>query len=577
MKKTEKIFILPLHNTIIFPHAIIPLFIGKKKSIKTIEHVIEKNKKIIVVAIKNNFKDIPTKEDLYSVGTLSTVLQILRLPDGTIKALIEGRERVIIKNINNKNNKIFSEDYDIILKKYKESTDIKALYRILISLFEKYSIYNSNISQDIIINIKNNNNINDIIDIIVNNLKTEFIKKQKILEQIAIQKRAKLTIKCLYEEIRIAKSENSIHEKIKKQMDKIQQEYYLNEKLKAIQEEINKIKGIDNISEYDKLEKRISKSLMHKEAKEKSYSELQKMKYMNYMSSEANVIRNYIECLLSLPWKKENKINKNFDKVQKKLNDYHFGLLDVKERILEYISIYYRKKNNNKTPIICFIGPPGTGKTSLSISIAKAINRKFSKISLGGMSDEAEIKGHRRTYIGAMPGKIIQKMIELKTMNPVILLDEIDKLSSDFRGNPSFALLEALDPEQNKFFSDHYLEVSFDLSKVMFIATANSFNIPHPLRDRMEIIELNGYSENEKVKITEQFLIKKNKDIYSLKDEEIFFKKTSIIEIIRYYAKESGIRLLNQYIEKICRKSLKQIILKKKKELVLILKILNNI
>ncbi|WP_130617016.1 endopeptidase La [endosymbiont of Sipalinus gigas] len=547
--------ILPLRDIIVYPFIILPLFIGRDKSIKCLEEVMRKDKKIILVTQKESNKDFPNIDDLFNVGTLSIVLQFVRLHNGTIKILIEGLNRIKIKNIYDNGNFFISE-----LEYIKEICNLtnnekEAYCKILINKFEDYIKLDKKISIDILNSIYNIefNNISKLVDIISSNLPIKINDKQYILEESNILNRINFLIKIIEKELDILIIEKKIRNRIKKQMEKSQKEYYLNEQIKAIQKELG---NKDNIDEYEIFEKKINDLKSSKEIKLKIKNELNKLKNMPMMSAESTVVRNYIDWLLIIPWKKKTKLKSDINYAKTILDNDHYGLKKVKERILEYLSVQIRSKNNKiKGPILCFVGPPGVGKTSLGKSIAKATGRKYIKISLGGLKDESEIRGHRRTYIGSMPGKIIQRISKVGVKNPLFLLDEIDKMSSDLRGDPSSALLEVLDPDQNYSFNDHYIELDYDLSEVMFITTSNSIsNIPIPLLDRMEIINISSYTEDEKLNIAKNYLFTKQINQNFLKKSEIKINNDSIINIIRYYTQESGVRNLEKQISKICRK-----------------------
>ncbi len=560
-KKNNIIPILPLRDTVIYPHMIVPLFIGRKKSIKCLEISIKKNKKIILIAQKNPKQDEPKKKDLFNIGTISLILQILKLPDGTLKILIEGLKRIKIKKIKEKNKCLWAK-YKKIKETNKNNKKNKILIKSIINQFETYLKLNNKIPQEILISLKNIKNPTKLSDTIAYNIQLKLTKKQKILEIKNIKKRLEYIMIIIESEINILKIEKKIRERIKQQMEKGQREYYLNERMKAIQKELNNIDNINN--EYEIIKKKIIKYKLPKQAKKKIELELQKFKMMQPMSAEATVSRTYIDWILQIPWYKKTRIIKDLNKAKEILDINHFGLNNVKERILEYLAVQNRS-NKIKGPILCLIGPPGVGKTTLCKSIAKSTGRKYIKISLGGIKDEAEIRGHRKTYIGSMPGKIIQQIIKTKVKNPLFLLDEIDKISYDSRGDPTSALLEVLDIEQNNIFNDHYIEIDYDLSNIMFISTANSTNnIPITLLDRMEIIKISGYTEKEKKYICEKHLIPKQIINNSLKKNEIFIDSKCIIKIIRYYTKEYGVRGLDKEISKICRKSVKKILLNNK-------------
>ncbi len=559
IKKTkDKIPVLPLRDIIIYPKMIVPLFVGRKKSILCLELAMKQNKKIMLIAQKKSSIENPKINDLFNIGTISSILQILKLPDGTVKVLIEGLNRAKIIKIKEKN-KCFIANIKIIKTKKIKNKEHKILIKTIINQFETYIQLNKKIPKEVLNSLNNINNSVKLADTIASHIPLKLLDKQNILEIKNIDKRIEFLMVKIESEINILKIEKKIRNRVKKQMEKSQKEYYLNEQMKAIQKELNYIDDITN--EYNSIKKKILKIKFPKEVKKKIKSELQKLKMMQPMSAEANISRTYIDWITQIPWYKKNRIKKNLEIAKKILDIDHFGLNHVKERILEYLAVQNRS-NKIKGPILCFIGPPGVGKTSLAKSISRATGRKYTKISLGGIKDEAEIRGHRKTYIGSMPGKIIQQIIKTKVKNPLFLLDEIDKISNDLRGDPSSALLEVLDPEQNNSFNDHYIEINYDLSNIMFIATANSINnIPFPLLDRMEVIKIVGYTEEEKKNIAIKYLIPKQIKNNALKNNEIKIKKESIIKIIRYYTKESGVRGLEREISKICRKSVKQITL----------------
>ncbi|CAL4323216.1 endopeptidase La [Buchnera aphidicola] len=562
LKKTQiiKIPILPLRDIVVYPYMVIPLFVGRKNSIKCIKKSLKRDKKIMLITQKKNEIEEPKEKDLFKIGTISSILQVLKLPDGTVKILIEGKERAKIINLYFKKKIYMGEVKKISSKKItkKENTILK---RTLLHQFEKYAKFNKKISLDILEALKKIKNIKQLTDTIAIHISAKITDKQKILEKNDIKKRLDHLMIMLESEINLFKIEKKIRNRIKKQMENNQKEYYLNEQMKAIQKELRK-KDPD-IDEYTLLKKKIKSAKMPKDIKKTVIKELKKLKLMPYMSSETTVIRNYIDWMIKIPWKTRTKIKKNLNHALLKLNADHYGIKQVKDRIIEYLAVQNRKKKI-KGPILCLIGPPGVGKTSLGKSIAKATGRKYIRMSLGGVKDEAEIRGHRRTYIGSMPGKIIQNISKIGVKNPLFLLDEIDKMSYEVRSDASSALLEVLDPEQNFSFNDHYLEVEYDLSEVMFIATANSLNIPIPLLDRMEILKLNGYTEEEKIKIYESYLKPKKIKENGLKKSEISITKPAIIDIIRYYTKEVGVRNLEKKISQIYRKVVKEILLNKK-------------
>ncbi len=558
-----EILILPLRNIVIYPNIIVPLFIGRKKSIFCLELCIKQNKKIMLIAQKNSSLLEPNITDLYKIGTISSILQMIKLPDGTIKILVEGIKKAEIIDIQDKG-KYFIGLVKKIKTKKIEKKRAKIFKKIILNKFQKYIKYNKKFSIEILNSINNINNIEKLIYTISTNISTKLKIKQNILELIDINKKFKYIIYIIQSKIEILKIEKKIKNRVKKQMEKSQKEYYLNEQIKAIQKELYKINNNNTLNEFYLINKKIKNLKIPKEVKFKAKSELKKLQIMSPLSAEATVIRSYIDWILQIPWKKKTKIKKNLYDAKKILNKDHFGLEHIKERILEYLAVQNRS-NKIKGPILCFVGPPGVGKTSLGKSISKATGRKYIRMSLGGLKDEAEIRGHRKTYIGSMPGKIIQKIIKSKVKNPLFLLDEIDKISYDMRGDPYSALLEVLDPEQNYSFNDHYIEMDYDLSKIMFIATANSLNnIPFPLLDRMEIIRLDGYTEYEKMNIAKKYLIPKQIKNNLLKNNEIKINNNVIIKIIRNYTKESGVRSLEREISKLCRKIVKKNTLNKK-------------
>ncbi|MFI4819041.1 MAG: endopeptidase La [Enterobacterales bacterium] len=558
--KNISIPVLTLRDVVVYPYMIIPLFVGRKKSIKSLEIAIELDKKIIIVAQKESLKDNPCINDIYNIGTLSSILQVLKLPDGTIKILVEGLKKIKLKCLIDNGNYLSSKIDNIKINKL--DLNIKeVLIRTILKQFKLYINLNKKIPKEIIISLNSIDDVSRLVDTIASHMPLKVSDKQLILEINDIKEQIEYLMKMIELEIDLLKIEKKIRSRVKNQMEKSQREYYLNEQIKAIQKELG---DIDEIKDENKILKiKIEKIKMSKEAKEKVISEFNKLKMMSPMSAEATVVRSYIECILSIPWYNKSKVKKNIIKAKNILEKDHYGLNNVKERILEYLSVQSRKKKT-KSPIICLVGPPGVGKTSLGKSIAKATGRKYIRISLGGVSDEAEIRGHRRTYIGSMPGKIIQKISKIGVKNPLLLLDEIDKMSFDTRGDPSSALLEVLDPEQNMAFNDNYVELDYDLSDVMFLATTNSMNIPSPLLDRLEIIKISGYTEDEKTNIAIKYLIPKQIKNNALKKNELVIEKETILNIIRYYTRESGVRNLEREISKICRKTVKNLIFNKK-------------
>ena len=544
--------VLPLRDIVVFPHMVAPLFVGRKQSVNALNSAMSGDKKIFLLSQKNSEVDNPDKKNLYSVGTIAKVLQLLKLPDGTIKVLVEGIKRAKLEKINFNKDFITSSITEINIE-YKKTNKIKALQKLVVEQFEEYHKINKKIPIDIINNVKTFSDASKIADIISVNLNISLNDKQELLELSLVEERLNKIYSYLLSEIDSFQVEKKIKGRVKRQMEKTQKEYYLNEQMKAIQKELGETEEVDDLVE---IEKKIKEYSLTSEAKEKSLSELKKLKSMSPMSAEATVIRNYLDWILSIPWNSPSKISKNIKKASDVLENDHYGLEKVKERILEYLAVQ-KRMDKIKGPILCLVGPPGVGKTSLGKSIANSTGRSFIRMSLGGVRDEAEIRGHRRTYIGAMPGRFIQAMKKSKSSNPLILLDEIDKLGSDWRGDPSSALLEVLDPEQNNKFNDHYLELDYDLSDVMFVCTANTLNIPPALLDRMEVIRIPGYTENEKYKIAQKYLIPKQFENHGLKKKEVQISKVSISNIIRNYTREAGVRNLEKEISKICRKTVK--------------------
>lgn len=554
--------ILPLRDVVVFPHMVIPLFVGRNKSIRCLESAMEMDKQVFLVTQKNPSQDDPDIEDLYEIGTIANILQLLQLPDGTVKVLVEGVERAKIVDIVDQNDDDFLIANIKPLSEKKRAQDLnEALVRVVLSNFEEYSKLNKKITQEVVDSIRLIKEPSQLSDSIAATLFLKVDQKQQILVTADLEKRFELLIAMMEAEIDLLQVEKNIRQRVKQQMEKAQKEYYLNEQIKAIHKELG---DIDNKpDEFEELKTKITKAKMPKEATEKAMAELNKLKMMPAMSAEATVVRGYIDWMLQVPWHKRSKVKKDIEAAQKILDKDHYGLERVKDRILEYLAVQGRV-NKVKGPILCLVGPPGVGKTSLGQSIAKATGREYVRMALGGVRDEAEIRGHRRTYIGSMPGKLIQRMVKVGVKNPLFLLDEIDKMASDMRGDPASALLEVLDPEQNNAFSDHYLEVDYDLSDVMFVATANSMNIPAPLLDRMEVIRLSGYTEDEKLNIAKQHLIAKQIENNGLKSKEIEIEDSAIIGIIRYYTREAGVRSLEREIAKICRKVVKQLALNSK-------------
>ncbi len=555
-----KLPVLPLRDIVVFPGMVVPLFVGREKSVKALESVAKRDNKILLVSQKDGGQDEPNKADLYNIGTVASVLQLLRLPDGTVKVLVEGQYRAEVTGFTEE-----EEFYEVMTTALDETTledqESKAMFRSVIAKFEEYVKLNKKIQPETLGAISKITSPAVLADTVAAHMSIGIPQKQEILELTNVTDRLEHVYGLMEGEIGVLNTEKRIRGRVKKQMEKTQREYYLNEQMKAIQKELGELE--DGKDELGELEEKITKAKMTKEAQEKCEAEMKKLKNMSSMSAEASVIRNYLDWMLSIPWKKRSKVKRDLKLAQKVLDQDHFGLEKVKERILEYLAVQARTKQI-KGPILCLVGPPGVGKTSLARSIARATGRNYVKISLGGVRDESEIRGHRRTYIGSMPGKIIQSMKKAKSSNPLFLLDEIDKMGQDFRGDPASALLEVLDPEQNKEFNDHYLEVDYDLSDVMFIATANSFNMPRPLMDRMEVIRLSGYTEDEKVSIAQRHLIPKQLKEHGLKKSEWGVSEDSIRDMVRYYTREAGVRNLEREIAKITRKSIKEIMMKKK-------------
>lgn len=552
--------LLPLRDVVVYPHLVIPLFVGRAKSVRALELASEHNKQILLVAQKSPNKDEPDASDLYDVGTVATVLQMLKLPDGTVKVLVEGVHRAkVIEFIETED--CFAAKAELIDLGADEVSETQALMRTVFTQFDQYVKLNKKIPPEILTSLATIDDAGRLADTITAHLSLKLEEKQKILEMFSVSERLEHLLSLLEAEIDILQVEKRIRGRVKRQMEKSQREYYLNEQVKAIQKELGEQ---DENADFDDLEKRIKSARMPKEALAKVAAEMKKLKMMSPMSAEASVVRNYIETLVNLPWKKKTKISKDLLVAEDILNADHYGLEKVKERIIEYLAVQQRV-DKLKAPILCLVGPPGVGKTSLGQSIAKAINRKFVRVALGGVRDESEIRGHRRTYIGSMPGKVLQSMTKVGVKNPLFLLDEVDKMGQDFRGDPSSALLEVLDPEQNHTFVDHYVEVEYDLSDVMFVATANSLNIPAPLLDRMEVIRLAGYTEEEKVNIAMRYLLPKQLKIHGLKENEISVAESTIRDIVRYYTREAGVRSLDREISKICRKVVKELLTTKAK------------
>ena len=542
--------LLPLRDVVVFPHMVIPLFVGRPRSIKALENAMEAGKHILLVAQKSAAKDEPTFEDLYQVGAIASILQMLKLPDGTVKVLVEGNQRVkIVEFIDERTH--YTGRGEPVQEQGALATEVEAMRRALLSLFDNYVKLNKKIPPEILASLAGIDDAGRLADTIAAHLPLKLEQKQAILEMFDLKARLEHLMGFMETEIDILQVEKRIRGRVKRQMEKSQREYYLNEQVKAIQKELGEM---EEGAELDELEKKIKAAHMSKEATKKAEAELKKLRMMSPMSAEATVVRTYIDTLVNLPWKKKTKISKDLQKAEAILEHDHYGLDKVKERILEYLAVQQRV-DRLKGPILCLVGPPGVGKTSLGQSIARATNRKFVRMALGGVRDEAEIRGHRRTYIGSMPGKILQNLTKTGVRNPLFLLDEVDKMSMDFRGDPSSALLEVLDPEQNHTFQDHYVEVDFDLSDVMFVATANTLNIPAPLLDRMEVIRLSGYTEDEKINIAARYLVPKQMKNNGLTDADLHIAESALRDIVRYYTREAGVRNLEREIAKICRKA----------------------
>jgi ATP-dependent Lon protease len=548
--------VLPLRDIVVFPHMIVPLFVGREKSVRALEDVMKDDKQILLVAQKNATQDDPEPSDIYDVGTVSTVLQLLKLPDGTVKVLVEGIQRAKISEFVDKP-EFFEANAVLIDEQTQDEGELVALSRTVVSQFEQYIKLNKKIPPEVLVSINQIEDASKLADTVASHLALKISEKQKLLEAVSINERLESVFSYMESEIDVLQIEKKIRNRVKRQMEKTQREYYLNEQLKAIQKELGD--SDDGKDETAELEEKIKKTKLSKEAEEKSLAELKKLKSMSPMSAEATVVRNYLDWILAIPWKKRSRMKKDLNAAQAVLDKDHYGLKKVKERIIEYLAVHQRT-NKVSGPILCLVGPPGVGKTSLGKSIANATGRAFVRMSLGGVRDESEIRGHRRTYIGSMPGKVIQGMKKAKTSNPLFLLDEVDKMGQDWRGDPASALLEVLDPEQNNAFSDHYLEVDYDLSDVMFVTTANTMNMPAPLLDRMEIIRLSGYTEDEKIEIAKGHLISKQVKNHGLKDGEWSIADSGLRDLIRYYTRESGVRNLERELANLARKAVKEIV-----------------
>jgi len=546
--------LLPLRDVVVYPQIVQPLFVGRPKSIKALELAMASNKQVLLVAQKNASDDEPAADDLYQIGTVATILQLIRLPDGTVKVLVEGLERAQLRNVSFDVDHFRAEILSLNTDPLPEK-EAELLIRSLLSQFEQYVQLSKKIPPEVMTSISSIDEPGRLVDTIANHMTLQLQEKQNLLELVSLQARIEHLMALIESEIDLFQVEKRIRGRVKKQMEKSQREYYLNEQMKAIQKEMGEMDDVPN--EAEELKSRIDDAGMPKEAKEKAVSELNKLKQMSPMSSEASVVRTYLDWMVNIPWKKRSKVRMDLVKAEEILETDHYGLKEVKERILEYLAVQKRVKKL-KGPILCLVGPPGVGKTSLGESIARATNRKFVRMALGGVRDEAEIRGHRRTYIGSLPGKLIQKLSKVGVKNPLFLLDEIDKMGMDNRGDPASALLEVLDPEQNNSFNDHYLEVDYDLSEVMFVCTSNSMNIPEPLLDRMEVIRIPGYTEEEKISIAERYLIPKQRKNNGVRDQELQFNREPISDLVRYYTREAGVRGLEREIAKICRKVVKE-------------------
>ncbi|MEJ2792222.1 endopeptidase La [Iodobacter sp. LRB] len=549
--------LLPLRDVVVFPHMVIPLFVGRPKSIRALEAAMEDGRHILLVAQKNAQKDEPGLADIYPVGTIASILQMLKLPDGTVKVLVEGGQRAEVTDIDEEAG-FYSAIAHPVDVSGEQGHEVEAMRRALLTQFDQFVKLNKKIPPEILTSLAGIEDAHRLADTIAAHLPLKLEQKQSILEMFDLRRRMEQLLKQLESELDILQVEKRIRGRVKRQMEKSQREYYLNEQVKAIQKELGEL---DENADIDELDKKIKNAGMSKEARDKAESELKKLRMMSPMSAEATVVRNYIDTLLDLPWKKKTKISKELPAAELVLDTDHYGLEKVKERIVEYLAVQSRVEKL-KAPILCLVGPPGVGKTSLGESIARATNRKFVRMALGGVRDESEIRGHRRTYIGSMPGKILQSMTKIGVKNPLFLLDEVDKMGADFRGDPSSALLEVLDPEQNHAFSDHYLEVDFDLSDVMFVATANSLNIPPALLDRMEVIRLSGYTEDEKVNIALKYLVPKQVKANGVQEGELVITDTAVRDVVRYYTREAGVRSLDREIARICRKVVKSLLMK---------------
>ena len=560
--KLETIPVLPLRDIVVFPHMIVPLFVGREKSIKALEEVMREDKRILLVAQKNPADDDPASDAVYEVGTLAQVLQLLKLPDGTVKVLVEGSDRARVHAFSSRTD-FFEAEVEVVASDFGTAAETEALARTAATQFDSYVKLNKKVPQEVLASIAQISDHSKLADTIAAHLAIKISEKQELLEMTSVAQRLEKVYALMEGEISVLQVEKRIRSRVKRQMEKTQREYYLNEQMKAIQKELG---DGDEKNEIDELEQRIKKTKLSKEAKERADAEIKKLRQMSPMSAEATVVRNYLDWLLGIPWGQKSKVKHDLKFAENVLDADHFGLEKVKERILEYLAVQSRT-NKLRGPILCLVGPPGVGKTSLGKSIAKATGREFIRMSLGGVRDEAEIRGHRRTYIGSMPGKVIQSMKKAKKSNPLFLLDEIDKMGMDFRGDPSAALLEVLDPEQNATFMDHYLEVEYDLSNVMFVTTSNTLNIPPALLDRMEIIRIAGYTEEEKLEIARRHLIPKAMEHHGLQAKEFEVSEEALYEVIRRYTREAGVRNLEREMNSLARKAVKEIITSKKKKI----------
>lgn len=556
----KRVAVLPLRDVVVYPHMVIPLFVGREKSIRALDSAMAENKQVLLVAQKSAEIDEPGAGDLHGIGTLGNILQLLRLPDGTIKVLVEGAQRAQVIDMGEEDDFFVAQIRMVDEEMGAEEREMEVLARSALNLFEQYIKLNKKVPPEILTSLAGIDDASRLADTIAAHMSLKLDEKQKILEITSVKARLEHLIAQIEGEMDVLQVEKRIRGRVKQQMEKSQREYYLNEQMKAIQKELGDLEDAPN--EAEELARKIEKASMPRDAKKKALAELNKLKMMSPMSAEATVVRSYIDWLVSVPWKKRTKVSQDLAAAEKVLNEDHYGLEEVKERILEYLAVQARVRKM-KGPILCLVGPPGVGKTSLGQSIARATNRKFTRMALGGVRDEAEIRGHRRTYIGSLPGKIVQNLSKLGVRNPLFLMDEIDKMAMDFRGDPASALLEVLDPEQNHTFSDHYLEVDFDLSEVLFVATANSMNIPGPLLDRMEVIRLSGYAEDEKINIARNYLVTKQIEANGLSAEEIQISESVLRDIVRYYTREAGVRSLERELAKICRKVVKQRLLGK--------------